>query len=96
MLFACRRNARARNLNSKYFTSDSESGYGAPIPITKRKRGRPAKGKAKDEDAIGIMDGLGLEMSAGMAAWPHGCGTRHCVWLFWNKVPQKRAASRGE
>lgn len=39
---AAGRNARARNLNQKYFSSDTESAM-APIPITKRKRGRPAK-----------------------------------------------------
>jgi len=41
---AAGRNARARNLNQKYFSSDTESAM-APIPITKRKRGRPAKKK---------------------------------------------------
>jgi hypothetical protein len=41
---AAGRNARARNLNQKYFVSDTESAM-APIPITKRKRGRPAKKK---------------------------------------------------
>lgn len=44
---AAGRNARARNLNQKYFTSDTEGSL-APIPITKRKRGRPAKKKGED------------------------------------------------
>jgi hypothetical protein len=43
---AAGRNARARNLNQKYFSSDTESAM-APIPITKRKRGRPAKKKGE-------------------------------------------------
>jgi hypothetical protein len=43
---AAGRNARARNLNQKYFSSDTESAM-ALIPITKRKRGRPAKKKGK-------------------------------------------------
>lgn len=67
---AAGRNARARNLNTKYFTSDNEAAM-APIPITKRKRGRPAKKKPGEEPAIGIMDGLGLEnlgMSSGTPA----------------------------
>eukprot|EP00879_Flechtneria_rotunda_P017507 GHRR01018356.1.p1 GENE.GHRR01018356.1~~GHRR01018356.1.p1 ORF type:complete len:1057 (+),score=419.84 GHRR01018356.1:236-3406(+) len=65
---AASRNARARNLNTKYFSSDTDS---APIPITKRKRGRPSKKKPGDEGAIGIMDGLGLEQ-LGVSSGPAG------------------------
>lgn len=67
---AAGRNARARNLNTKYFTSNNEASM-APIPLAKRKRGRPAKKKPGEEPAIGIMDGLGLEnlgMSSGTPA----------------------------
>jgi hypothetical protein len=64
---AAGRNARARNLNTKYF--NAEGGELAPIPITKRKRGRPAKKKPNEEPAIGIMDGLGLE-GLGMSSGP--------------------------
>ena len=48
---AAGRNARARNLNQKYFSSDTESAM-APIPITKRKRGRPAKKKGKSSSQL--------------------------------------------
>ncbi|KAF6259017.1 SNF2 family N-terminal domain-containing protein [Scenedesmus sp. NREL 46B-D3] len=64
---AAGRNARARNLNTKYF--NEQGGELAPIPITKRKRGRPAKKKPNEEPAIGIMDGLGLE-GLGMSSGP--------------------------
>lgn len=79
---AAGRNARARNLNTKYFTTDNEAAM-APIPITKRKRGRPAKKKPGEEPAIGIMDGLGLEnlgMSSGTPADSAGKGVKGCPY----------------
>lgn len=44
---AAGRNARARNLNQKYFAASDTEAAMAPIPISKRKRGRPSAGKGK-------------------------------------------------
>jgi hypothetical protein len=83
---AAGRNARARNLNQKYFT-DAETGLAAPIPINVggKKRGRSGKKKGGGAGGEGGVWG-GREGVARSAVGPEsrrGSGSAHVQLDHW-------------